>query len=231
MVSLCTSPSTGEVAKFRHKLLDWYAMSRRPFPWRQRGVTNYERIVVEILLQRTRAETVAVFLPNFLMNFPDWEALASADLSMLEAVLKPIGLWRRRALPMIALAKEIVRMGGRWPNDRHQLEALPAVGQYVANSVLLFVYKRREPLLDASMARLLRRYFGLSPQKADIRYDKVLHLTASLVLTWQDPVEVNWAMLDLAATICRPRIPKCSNCPLLGGCWFYKNLELNRASS
>ncbi|QOD82942.1 hypothetical protein [Chromobacterium haemolyticum] len=112
MVSLCALPSTERVVRFCHRLLGWYAASRRQFPWRQSGATSYERIVVELLLQRTRAETVAAFLPYFLTRFPDWETLASTDPFMLEEELKPIGLWRCRALPMIALAQEIVRMGG-----------------------------------------------------------------------------------------------------------------------
>jgi A/G-specific adenine glycosylase len=225
MVSLCMRLSTGRVARFRLRLLGWHAISKRQFPWRQSEASNYVRIVVELLLQRTRAETVAAFCPSFLTRFPDWWALASADPSELEEVLKPIGLWRRRALAMTLLAQYMVGRGGQWPDNRPQLEALPAVGQYVANSVLLFIHGRREPLLDASMARLLRRYFGLSPIKADIRHDKVLHSTAYLVLAKQNPIEINWAMLDLAAAICRPRMPRCSECPLRRACCFYRNRD------
>lgn len=223
MADLCTQPSTARVTRFCLRLRGWYATSSRQFPWRQSEASNYVRIVVELLLQRTRAETVAAFFPSFLMRFPDWGALASADPSDLEVVLKPIGLWRRRALAMMLLAQDMVRRGGQWPDNRPQLESLPAVGQYVANSVLLFIHGQREPLLDASMARLLRRYFGLSPIKADIRHDKVLHSTAYLVLAKQDPIEINWAMLDLAAAICRPRMPRCSECPLRRACCFYRN--------
>ena len=218
MASLCVRLSTGSLGRFRVRLLGWHAIWKRQFPWRQ---SDYERIVVELLLQRTRAETVAAFFPSFLTRFPDWGSLAAADPSELEVILKPIGLWRRRAVAMTSLALYMVGRGGQWPDNRPQLEALPAVGQYVANSVLLFVHGRREPLLDASMARLLRRYFGLSPIKADIRHDKVLHTTAYLVLAKKNPIEINWAMLDLAAAICRPRMPRCSECPLKRACCFY----------
>lgn len=225
MDRLCMQLSTGRVTRFRLRLLDWYAISKRQFPWRQGEASNYVRIVVELLLQRTRAETVAAFCPSFFTRFPDWGSLASADPSELEMILKPIGLWRRRASAITLLAQDMVERGGRWPDNRPQLEALPAVGQYVANSVLLFIHGQREPLLDASVARLLRRYFGLCPTNADVRHDKILHSTAYLVVAKQNPIEINWAMLDLAAAICRPRMPRCSECPLRRACCFYRNRD------
>ncbi|MFC3625179.1 hypothetical protein ACFOKJ_03335 [Vogesella amnigena] len=201
-------------------LIAWHAWARRSFPWRADGASLYVKILVEVLLQRTRAETVARFLPGFLDRFPSWAELAVSDERALGEALKPIGLWRRRAAPLHSLALAVVESNESWPIDRESLEALPAVGQYIANAILLFVHGQRQPLMDASMARLLRRYFDLCPQKADIRHDPVLHETAYKVLAEGDAVELNWAMLDLAAMVCLPRNPRCEDCPLKRTCRY-----------
>jgi A/G-specific adenine glycosylase len=94
------------------------------------------------------------------------------------------------------------------------------VGQYVANAVLLFAHGRREPLLDVNVARVLERHFG--PRRlADIRYDPYLQALARMVVSSKHPAKVNWALLDLAALICRIRAPLCQECPLSATCRDY----------
>jgi A/G-specific adenine glycosylase len=176
------------------------------------------QLVAEVLLQRTRAETVRALLPSFLGRFPSWEAITTCKLDELGEALKPIGLWRRRAPPLLGLAKEMVARGGLWPRDRDELENIPAVGQYVANAVLLFIHDEPQPLMDASMARLLRRYFTIDPEMADIRYDRKLHAVAHRVLAVGNATHLNWAMLDVAALYCKPKQPICLACPLRRNC-------------
>lgn len=77
------------------------------------SASPYVQLVVEVLLQRTRAETVAAFLPRFLNEYSGWAALAESSLPKLSADVQPIGLWRRRASPLQDLAKELVRRGLR----------------------------------------------------------------------------------------------------------------------
>lgn len=203
---------------FRRRLLVWFTANGRAFPWREPGASPYLLLVVEVLLQRTRAETIRAFLPSFLERFPSWEAIATCELAKLGEALKPIGLWRRRAPPLLGLAKEMVARAGEWPLDRDALERIPAVGQYVANAALLFIHDQPHPLMDASMARLLRRYFTITPEMADIRYDKKLHEVAYRVLAAGNATHLNWAMLDLAALYCKPRQPVCLACPLRRAC-------------
>ena len=210
--------SRRRIALFRKKLLAWFRVDGRLFPWRKREVNSFVLLVVEVLLQRTRAETIAVFLPRFLDRYPGWREIASSSLDDLEESLRPIGLWRRRARSMQGLARELVALGERWPKQREGLEQLPAVGQYVANAVQLFVHHQSHPLMDASMARLLRRYFVILPEKADIRFDQALHTVAYRVLANGLAIELNWAMLDIAATYCKPRQPICPDCPLRRSC-------------
>jgi len=221
MKAICTprkSINADRLSRLRRKLLTWFASNGRQFPWRNASASPYVQLVVEVLLQRTRAEMVAAFLPRFLNEYPEWDALAESSLPKLSADLQPIGLWRRRAPLLQKLAKELVRRELTWPQDRGELELLPAVGQYVANAALLFIYGEPHPLMDASMARLLRRYFAMFPEKQDIRYDAALHALAYRLLRRGDAVALNWAILDVAACFCTLHNPKCAECPLKRSC-------------
>lgn len=216
-------PSVKRVASFREKVLSWFEVHGRTFAWRRPDATLYVQIVSEVLLQRTRAETVSTFIATFVQNYPSWESLALASEETLAENLRPIGLYRRRATSLKRLAQEIVRRNHIFPVERTDLESIPAVGQYVANAILLFAHEIPAPLLDAGMARLLRRYFDLSPAKADIRYDKLLQLAAHQILGCSSPSVLNWAILDIVASYCKPTTPQCKRCPLYRNCEFRKS--------
>lgn len=206
------------IREFRQKILTWYQRHGRQFPWRQ-ATTCYERIVAELLLQRTQANTVAKFYPEFIEEYPSWEILALATEDDLRALLQPIGLWRRRASTMVALSSVMVRKRGRLPASRDELERLPGISQYMASSILLLCHGQREALVDVNVARVLERVFG-KRQLADIRYDPYLHELAQTIVASNDPISCNWAIIDLAATVCLITAPKCTICPLNDTCRF-----------
>ncbi|MYC97209.1 MAG: hypothetical protein F4X14_19810 [Caldilineaceae bacterium SB0661_bin_32] len=228
MCQMQRSYSSGlSIQHFRAKLLEWYRKHGRRFPWRRRSASNYKKIIAEVLLQRTRAETVAEFFPIFVTRYPSWSQLATADEHELIALIRPVGLWRRRSKTLLNLSREMVKRNGRFPKDREQLEALPGVGQYIANSIMLLCHNNPQPLLDANMARVLERYFG--PRKLrDIRYDPYLQDLASRVVDCPDSIALNWAILDFAAKTCSIRRPKCSQCVLASECSFAKEPGANR---
>jgi len=213
----CQLPELHIISRFRKEILCWYDDNGRKFPWRKSSTSKYQYIIAEILLQRTRAETVAAFFPDFIREVPSWKSLSSASIDQLQDYLRPIGLWRRRALSIQALASEMTKRKGRFPRNREAIEALPGIGQYVANAVLLFCHGDPHPLLDVNMARVLERVFG--PRKmADIRYDPSLQQLALKIVQCKTPVKINWAILDLAAGVCLQRKPRCSDCPLATIC-------------
>lgn len=212
-----------KIAELQRLVVEWYSFKGRQFPWRKKRISNYQKILVEVLLQRTRAETVAAFFPSFIRSFPNWKILASATENDLQQFLKPIGLWRRRALSLVALAQEMTKRQGRFPREREEIERLPSVGQYIANAILLLCFREPQPLLDAGMARVLERVFG-ARKMADIRYDPYLQKLARVIVSVPNPQIINWAILDLAVLICRPRNPKCPACPLFKICRFANGL-------
>ena len=210
-------PEPRELSRFRRRLLRWSDENGRKFPWRKSSANKYEAIIAEVLLQRTRAETVAGFFPDFIREFSSWKRLSSAGIARLQRYLQPIGLWRRRAASIRALAREMAKRNGRFPRDRAEIESLPGIGQYIANAVLLFCHGVPQPLLDVNVARVLERVFG--PRKlADIRHDPYLQKLAGKVVRCNTPVKLNWAILDLAATTCLIRKPRCDDCPLASMC-------------
>lgn len=214
-------PSTVELSG---KLLAWYESHGRDFPWRNAS-SCYDRVIAEFLLQRTQASTVARFYPIFLQAYPSWKSLTSARERDLQQLLKSIGLWRQRARMFTELSDAMAERDYKLPRTREELEQLPGISQYMASAILLLCYGRREPLLDVNMARILERVYG--PRKlADIRYDPLLQGIARSVVHVDDPITVNWAVMDLAATTCLRKTPRCFECPLADICCFARSLDL-----
>jgi A/G-specific adenine glycosylase len=216
------SPSPKNIIFFQKKLLAWFDLGGRSFPWRKKKLTQYQIVISEVLLQRTRADTVSKFYVEFIQDFPNWHSLALAKIESIEEYLRPIGLYKQRATRLKKLAEEMVRRNGQIPRQREILESIPFMGQYIANAVQLVIHGERLPLLDVNMARVLERFFR-ERKMADIRYDPYLQ---SLALQYADhPMakELNWAILDFAAMVCKARNPKCNECLLAIKCTFYNN--------
>ncbi|MFC1901035.1 hypothetical protein ACFLYN_05525 [Chloroflexota bacterium] len=219
-------PDTKLITLFQKELLHWYYINGRKYPWRSPSATNYIRIVCEVLLKRTRAETVASFAPDFFRKYPSWKKLSSASEQQLQADLRPIGLWRQRSTPLLNLAKVMASKYGRFPKERIEIESLPGVGQYTANAILLFYFHRPEPLLDTNMSRVLERYFG--PRLlSDIRYDPYLQNLSKIVVNCDDPISINWAILDFAALVCTPTNLQCADCPITYSCKHFIAIQMS----
>jgi len=205
---------------FKRYIIYWHRTNDRKFPWRRSRVTQYQKIIAELLLQRTKAETVASFYPRFINRFPNWKTLAAASEHEIQEIIKPIGLWKRRSTSLKKLAIVMHERNGRFPKIREDIDKLPGVGQYIANSIELLCHKKAMPLLDVNMARVLERFFG--PRKlADIRYDPYLQELAYKVVETKEPIKMNWAILDFAALVCKSRKPLCSDCPIASHCKYY----------
>lgn len=213
--------SKEKIKFFQKKILNWYKYNGRTFAWRKKGLTHYQYIIAEVLLQRTKAETIAEFYPNFVKEFPNWKALAKAKAKKIERYLKPIGLYRQRSKRLMSLAKEMVKRNGRLPKDRHELESIPFMGQYIANAVELVIFNEPSPLIDVNMARVLERFFG--PRKlADIRYDPYLQKLSYKIVEHESAKEMNWAILDFAALLCKAKKPLCKLCWLNASCSYLR---------
>lgn len=186
----------------------WFASKGRDFAWRH-WRDPYRILVVEILLQRTQADSVGRYIEGFLDRFSSPDALRAVTVGDLEEALRPLGLQRRRAAALKTLASQAIQPP--W-------EGLAAVGQYVARAAAVNVDNERRAMVDSNFVRLLRRVFG-GEWMSDYRYDVRLQSLAQAVVDGStDPRAVNWAVLDLGAAVCLPRHPQCGACPIRDYC-------------
>lgn len=204
---------------FQEQLLAWFKVNGRKFPWRKKGLTHYQYVIAEVLLQRTKAETVAKFYPRFITDYPNWRVLANAKVEDIEEYLKPVGLYRQRSKRLMSLAKEMIKRNGKLPRKRTELESIPFMGQYIANAVELVIFNQPSPLVDVNMSRVLERFFG-TRKKADIRYDPYLQELCYKVVVHERTKELNWSILDFGALVCSASNLKCHICPINLKCKF-----------
>jgi A/G-specific adenine glycosylase len=189
----------------------WYARCGREFPWRA-WRSEYPVVIAEILLQRTRAEVVSGMIEGFLIRYPTWASLADASEAALEMELLRLGLHRRRARTLRAVGE----MGKR--SVSRPYEEWPGLGQYAARAVRVALDGARLAQVDANVVRIVRRAFK-GPWKADYRFDERLQrLALEIVDGADDSRRVNWALLDAGALLCRPRKPRCADCPVRVAC-------------
>jgi A/G-specific adenine glycosylase len=208
------------ISIFQKSLIDWFTVNQRQFPWRKEEISNYELIISEILLQRTKAETVSKYYTTFFDTYPNWDRLVQADNQALEQILKPLGLYRHRAKRLMKIIQEYQEKNGILPQNREELQESNLSSLYISNAYELFILKHRAALVDVNMSRLLSRYF--QPQNfKDVRHDKPIQELAGKVVDVEQCKELNWAILDFAALICQSRKPKCPECLLRAGCKFF----------
>jgi A/G-specific adenine glycosylase len=186
-------------------LLNWYETVRRPLPWRFTR-DPWALLVSEVMLQQTQAARVVPHYERFLARFPTPAACAEAPAAEVIAAWSGLG-YNRRALALRAAAGVVATEG--WPDD---LQALPGVGPYTAAAVAAFAWDAQVAAVDTNVRRVIERRDGVRhPPRALARRAAEL-LPEGRAAAW------NQAMMELGATICRPRRPLCGECPLQVGC-------------
>lgn len=211
-----------KVPWFRRRIRAWFKENRRIFPWRAPGLNPYEVLVAEIMLQRTVAANVVNVYSSFLEKYPTFSTLSRATIEELEEILKPLGLWRLKARVFQQIARVISENNNQLPSSREELERLENVGQYTASVILTTFHGMAEPFIDVNIARVIDRFFG--PRvNIDIRNDPYLKsLSGLIVKNARESLELNWAILDFAALICKAPKPLCTICPVKEKCLYFK---------
>jgi A/G-specific adenine glycosylase len=192
-------------------VLGWWEGQRRELPWRQTR-DPWEVLVCEVMAQQTQVARVAERWRPFLDRFPTPAALA--EVPAAEAVRWWSGLgYNRRALALHRTAQAVVRHhAGALPADLVALQRLPGVGPYTARAVLAFAFEADHGVVDTNTARVLARWAGrrLLATEAQAAADEAV--PAGRAWAW------NQAMLDLGATVCTRRAPRCAACPVVATC-------------
>lgn len=165
------------------------------------------------MLQQTRVETVIPYYRRWLRRFPNWDALAGASSDEVVREWQGLGYYARAR--NLHRAARIVRddFGGRLPADAHALKTLPGVGDYTAAAVASIVHGSPAAAVDGNVRRVLSRLLNVAdPAPSQLRRE------ASRLLDPERPGDFNEAMMELGATVCLPRKPRCGACPVAGFC-------------
>ncbi len=198
-------------------MLSWFAERKRDLPWR-RTRDPYRIWLSEIMLQQTRVAAVIPYYERFLETFPDVGTLAGAESDAVLANWAGLGYYSR-ARNLQSAAKEIVTQhAGDFPREYQAALALPGIGRYTAAAVLSIAYEAPHAVLDGNVARVLAR---IGAVRGDLRAPatwRKLECSAQDLLDRNAPGDWNQAMMELGATVCTPKSPRCVECPVEKWC-------------
>ncbi|MDR3608405.1 MAG: A/G-specific adenine glycosylase [Oligoflexia bacterium] len=217
------SKSGANIAAFRQglkDLADWFERQKRVLPWRDEP-SLYRVWISEIMLQQTQVVTVIPYFERFLKAFPSVEALAAAPEEDVLRAWAGLGYYSR-ARNLHRAAQRIVA-AGRFPGDRAGWLEIPGVGEYTAGAILSIALDQPEAILDGNVERVLSRVWAADRAGGDAAYKQRLwKLSRGWVRASHEsgirPSVTNQALMELGATLCSPRKPKCLLCPLASIC-------------
>ena len=200
----------------RAAILAWYARVGRPLAFR-RTIDPYAILVSEAMAQQTQATRAAEYWERFLVRFPTVHALAAASPADVLRAWAGLG-YDRRALALWRAAGVIVGVhGARVPSDVATLETLPGVGPYTARAVAALAYGVPVGAVDVNVRRVLGRIVAGSPDRLTVRD---LQVVADAAVPTDAPGTWTHALMDLGATVCKPRAPRCDECPARAWCQY-----------
>jgi A/G-specific adenine glycosylase len=200
-------PDNRKRSQLRRLILSWYRKHARAFPWRSTK-NPYRILLSEVMLQQTQTARVNRIYPRFLNQFPGFEELARARISTLIRAWRGMG-YNGRVL-RLHRAAQIVRdrYKGKLPDDIQDLMALPGIGNYTARAIACFAFGQVVPVVDTNVTRVFSRIFPRD------RSAKDAWQLARSILPERNAYEWNQALMELGATVCTARAPRCDDCPI-----------------
>ena len=208
--------------EFTKQLLDWFDEGQRPLPWK--GIKDpYLIWVSEIILQQTRVEQGLPYYERFIAAFPTVADLALAEQDKVLRQWQGLGYYSR-ARNMHAAAKHIVsELSGQFPRSYDELLKLKGVGPYTAAAIASFAFGETKAVVDGNVYRVLSRFFDIEHPIDSSKGKKYFEKLANELIPNSRPADFNQAIMDLGATICMPKRPKCENCYLSKWCVAFKD--------
>ena len=170
------------------------------------------------MLQQTQVETVLPFYERFLSQFPTIEALARSTETEVLRLWSGLGYYSRARNLRAAAERIVASHSGRIPSSHQDLLELPGIGRYIAGAIMSIAFNREYPIVDGNVRRVLSRLNGWEQAS-----DKAVWQAAEDVVRSGEPRIVNQAMMELGATLCRPKSPRCDECPWTTGCSAFQS--------
>jgi A/G-specific adenine glycosylase len=212
---------TKEIAR---RLADWHAVQQRDLPWRNMPAGRrdpYAVWVSEIMAQQTRLATVEEYYTRWMERFPTARSVAEAELQDVLKAWEGLGYYARARNLHRAAQVVTARYGGELPLTREELLGLPGIGEYTAGAILSLSAGQHEPVLDGNVKRVFSRLADMTESVDGGDTMKGLWAMArALVEAAPDGQAgaVNEGLMELGATVCTPRAPRCMLCPVQGYC-------------
>lgn len=199
------------------RLVDWFRVHKRDLPWRV-DRDPYRVWVSEIMLQQTRADTVAARYESFLRRFPTLRDLAAASEEDVLKEWEGLGYYARARHLRLAAREVVQRYGGRLPSDPDELARLPGIGPYTAAAIASIAFNRPAPAVDGNVLRVVARLYGIEePVTQSSVKRRIEKLTAAMIPPGQ-PGDFTEALMELGALVCTPGEPDCTRCPWADAC-------------
>jgi A/G-specific adenine glycosylase len=198
------------------RILAWYHANKRTMPWRDQP-SPYRVWVSEIMLQQTQVATVIPYFQRFLAAMPDIHSLAAAQQDEVLKLWEGLGYYSRARNLHQAAKLVMERHGGRIPESFCELRKLPGLGDYTAAAIASIAFDEAVPAVDGNVLRVVARWRGMSD---DIGKPATRDAVRSWLTPFAEsaPADFNQAMMELGALVCRPRQPRCLECPLQPDC-------------
>ena len=203
--------------RIQRAILSWYRKHGRQLPWRKTK-DPYRILVSEVMLQQTQVNRVLEKYPEFLRRFPSIGVLAKAPKRDVVMAWSGMG-YNNRAVRLHALAQQVARHHqGSLPQSCETLLALPGIGKYTAHAVLSSAFGRRRAVVDTNVRRVLSRLLWEMPSTSGRMDERSAWSAAETLLPKRSFYKWNQALMDLGATLCTARAPRCSACPAVKYC-------------
>jgi len=213
------------MTEFATRLLAWYDQHARVLPWRipagqhTRGhPDSYAVWVSEIMLQQTRVETVIPYFERWMRQFPTVIALAEASEQAVLSAWEGLGYYSRARNLHKAAQIIVTEHGGQLPSEISQLRKLPGIGRYTAAAIASIAFGQDIATLDGNLKRVFSRAFNVAEPADSADGEQILWDLAQKHLLPGRAGDYNQALMDLGATLCLPKKPRCLLCPVQENC-------------
>lgn len=203
------------------RLAPWFLAEQRPMPWRETR-DPYAIWVSEIMLQQTRVDTVRGYYGDFLRRFPTVTALAEADEQEVLQQWSGLGYYRRARLLHRGARFVVEELEGTLPPEPDALRAIPGIGEYTAGAISSIAFDRPSPLVDGNVARVLSRIERVEDPKEQLATAARHWRRVGGILLHGTPRVLTQSLMELGATVCTPKSPRCSACPVKDQCASHK---------
>lgn len=215
-----------EIKDLQKNLLDWYCKSQRTLPWRtlardeaDDNIRGYAVWVSEIMLQQTQVATVIDYYKKWMAKWPTMSALSEATLDEVNQAWAGLGYYSRGKRLWEGAKKIVDEYQGQLPQTAQELEKiLPGVGRYTASAIASIAFKEPVGLVDGNVIRVLSRMRKIGADMSSNEAIGAFWTNANAIVCSKQPGDFNQALMELGATVCTPKGPQCSSCPVRKFC-------------